>query len=520
MPAQQGEVALSTLFADVHYVFSPPHVKPPHHRFDKTCYVYLYHNPIQRRGRLEVANYAGTPEQDAFVGYLDMVRIERSHKHPTLFTIVVDGLTPQNGSAGSTPQTDLSQWHLPAPDQRGEGRYTYRLHTVEMYFWTVDDSEMFLDSLKRVVHESQLRLLDAPQQQQVPYQQQQQAQVADHRQSTVSPVVQKLEQVAISKPYQGQGRPDSISTTHSFPGPPTAPTPSNPHTTSSPPPVEAPANYAPMAYNPAAPAAPEPIAHREPTPPPPEAEHGTGLTAAVAQDHGNQYAPPHLQHQGSFPQQTGQQPYMPGPPPPQQQGVGSFSPPPSGTPVGIQRTNTTNSFPPPPPQAQSFAPPPNQPQNTGTPPQGMHQQQQPYGGYHSQQLSNYPGSPGHPPVQSPGFQPVQSPGFPPIQSPGFPPVPGNKPPSHSPSQPPTPGYAPQPSPGMPPGGYTQYNYAQNMSSSDPYAVHQQAYRPTENEAAHHKPPAQAGQKPGRFETGAKKFEKGVGGFLKKLDKKF
>ena len=44
------------------------------------------------------------------------------------------------------------------------------------------------------------------------------------------------------------------------------------------------ADFAPMAYNPAAPPAPEPIAHREKTPPPPDAADGTGLAAAAAAD--------------------------------------------------------------------------------------------------------------------------------------------------------------------------------------------------------------------------------------------
>ena len=58
----------SASFADVHYYFSPPAVKPAHHRFDKRSYVYLYHDAMNRRGRLEIANSAGTPEQDAFMG--------------------------------------------------------------------------------------------------------------------------------------------------------------------------------------------------------------------------------------------------------------------------------------------------------------------------------------------------------------------------------------------------------------------------------------------------------------------
>ncbi len=55
-------------FADIHYFFSPPSAKPLHHRFDKKSYLYLYHNAIQSRGRIEIANHAGTPDQDAFSG--------------------------------------------------------------------------------------------------------------------------------------------------------------------------------------------------------------------------------------------------------------------------------------------------------------------------------------------------------------------------------------------------------------------------------------------------------------------
>jgi hypothetical protein len=55
-------------FADIHYFISPPSQKPPHHRFDKGSYVYLYHNPIRQTGRIEIANHAGTPDQDAFAG--------------------------------------------------------------------------------------------------------------------------------------------------------------------------------------------------------------------------------------------------------------------------------------------------------------------------------------------------------------------------------------------------------------------------------------------------------------------
>ena len=55
-------------FADIHYYYGDPTAKPPHHRFDIGSYVYLFENAGQRRARIEVANNAGTPEQDAFNG--------------------------------------------------------------------------------------------------------------------------------------------------------------------------------------------------------------------------------------------------------------------------------------------------------------------------------------------------------------------------------------------------------------------------------------------------------------------
>jgi hypothetical protein len=405
---------------------------------------------------------------------LDTVRIEQSYKHPCLFTLTVDAFRSQGGSATSTPQQDLSQWHLPTHDPKNEAKYMYRIHTVDLYFWTADDATMFLDSAKRVVQAQQLQIVANPN---AP------APHAEHKNDMMNPVVAKLEKAAISH----SSRSPSISTTQSFPGPPTAPPPQ------SSPPVDN--NYAPMAYNPAAPAAPEPIAHREKTPPPLDAADGTGLGAAMHDQH-----PQHTQQysnplQSSFSPQPTTGPYIPGPPSRTQ----TFSSP---SPQGVQRTNTTGSLPPPPQSPPSFAPPPSAPppsyDSQGPSPQpGLHRQStQP-----TQQYANYPGSPGHPPVQSPGF------------------------PSHSPL--PSPGYAPQqqyqPLASPPPGGFTQYQYSsttQQTPGTDPYAMHQQLYRPTQQEAnvVDNEPtPAQRQSNMGKR---AEKVEKGVGKFLKKLDKKF
>ncbi|KAF2141003.1 uncharacterized protein K452DRAFT_251868 [Aplosporella prunicola CBS 121167] len=488
MPQQPGEVSLLTLFADVHFFFSHPAARPPHDRFDKGSYVYLYHNATDRRARIEIANHAGTPEQDAFMGYLDMVQVNRTYKQPNLFTITVD--PTGNGSAPGTPQQDFSQWHLPAPDPRNEGKYMYKLHTLDLYFWTVDDSNSFADSIRKTLQPHQVRILEAQQRH------------SEHS-DTMSPVVQKLEQIAVSKPYQH--RSNSVSTTQSYGGPVTGSTLSKP---SEGPQGDA-ASYAPMAYNPAAPAAPEPIAHREKTPPPVDAESGTGLAAAAMHDQSNQFPSQPLQQQATYQQH---QPYMPGPP---RQSTQSFPPPPllGGSPhPHMQRATTTNSFPPPPqaagtpPYGQTFAPPPTQ---AATPPYGQ-TPMPPHPGV--QRTSTMPAAYSSYPSQQPQYATYpQSPGYPPVQSPG-----------HSA----TPGHVPTPvqSPGFPPGSYSSYSYTNNQQSQDPYAIHGQAYRPTETEAAHggkksSPGPGPGAPGPGKFEQRVDRVEKGVSKFLKRLDKK-
>ena len=340
----------------------------------------------------------------------------------------------------------------------------YRLHTIDLYFWTVDDATMFLDSLKRVVNSHQLQVITNPN---IPSH-------SEHKNDVMNPVVAKLEKAAISHTSRN---PSISSATQSFPGPPTAPAP-----TSSPPAN----NYAPMAYNPAAPAAPEPIAHREKTPPPPDAADGTGLNSAAANDHlAHQYTNP---LQASFaPQPTSSQPYMPGPP--------SRTPTFTGAPgaPGIQRQNTSGSLPPPPNSPPAFAPPPSgtpQYDAQGNPQPNVHRQSS----VPAQQYANYPGSPGHAP---PGYGSTASP----LPSP-----------TYTPQQ-----YQPMASP--PPGGYSQYQYSTTSHSQNP--VHQQLYRPTKQEAETVDHDAANPQAPNsNIRKRVAKAEEGIGSLLKKLDKKF
>ncbi|KAF2856657.1 hypothetical protein T440DRAFT_512668 [Plenodomus tracheiphilus IPT5] len=467
MPPQQGEVSLLTLFADIHYYISPPTQTPPHHRFDKGSYVYLYHNPMRQTGRIEIANHAGTPNQDAFAGQLDTIKIEQTYKHPCLFTLTVDAFRTQSDSPASTPHQDVSQWHLPTPDPNNQGKYMYKLHTLDLYFWTPEDASLFLDSIRRVLQPHQLHIVRNPSA--TPTH-------SEHKNDALSPVIARLESVAISH----TSRTPSVGTTQSFPGPPAAPAP-----TSSPP-TELPPGYAPMAYNPAAPAAPEPIAHREKTPPPPDAATGTGLGSAAMHDqHASQYSNP---LQASYAPQPTSTPYMPGPPAPGQ----GFSGPPS-----MHRSNTSGSFPTAPQSPPSFAPPPSAPppgQYNGTPPPNLSRAST----MATQQYANYPSSPGFPPA------PQSPPAHTALPSPGFPP-------QH---------YQPMASP--PPGGYSQFSYgstAGQVPGTDPQSMHQQLYRPSENEASvvdHHDPNKQATSNMGKR---VEKVEKGVGRFLKRLDKK-
>jgi hypothetical protein len=85
-------------FADLHYYYGSPTAKPPHHRFDKGSYVYLFENAAQRRARLEVANNAGTPEQDAFVGceYHSIFYDTMSNNRDQIWTVLMSNILTNN----------------------------------------------------------------------------------------------------------------------------------------------------------------------------------------------------------------------------------------------------------------------------------------------------------------------------------------------------------------------------------------------------------------------------------------
>ena len=213
---------------------------------------------------------------------------------------------------------DQNEWHLPTYDPRNENKYHYKLHSLDIYFWTQQDALQFVNGVRRVLPSTQVKVLDEP--------------LPPHALST-SAVVQKLENVAISDPQYGA----SGSTQENALKKTTAGISSSATNGTLPPPPPLPANFAPMQYNPAAPAAPEAIKHREKTPPPDE-DLLDPLAVAVAHDYQKQPFTPGYPPQSQFPLGLA----SPGLP---HEGLGSpgaasgqFSPPPSQP--GLQRAAT------------------------------------------------------------------------------------------------------------------------------------------------------------------------------------
>ncbi|KAJ5891441.1 uncharacterized protein N7473_007669 [Penicillium subrubescens] len=471
MPPQPGEERLLTVFADIHYYFTAPTPRPLHHRFDKGSYLYVYHDASQNRARIEIANNPGTPDQDAFYGVLNNVHVRHSTHFPTHCTVTVDGV------AGLPPQ-QVSQhdWRLPGADPRSGQHELHRLHTLDIYFWTIDDTNEFLDTVGRVLPAAQLQT-DRPNAQLDP---------------PMSSVVQQLESVAVSDPaYQNGQTPNSRSEpavgapatqgppqAMSFPPPPpSVPTADqqsvNSGSQASTADKQDSAGFAPLPYNPAAPAAPEPIKHREKTPPPEDGTEGTGLAAALAADQGIPYTSPH--QMGSTP---GLSSFAP--PPTSAQGIPSYSSAPAIAPTGYASPPPsaglihTNSFPSQ-PSVQSPGSIPGYPQS-----------------FHIGQT--WPSTPGQgtmsfaPPPQDPNAHLYAQQVYGTPQSP--------------PQQ--------QVSPAVQIGGYSNYS---------------QLYRPTEAEAGGHgqkyaqKAMKAPGQRPRKLEENAMKLESGVNRFFKKLEKK-
>lgn len=463
------------------------------------------------------------------IAALGTVYLQNSPKFPTCLTIIVD----PHGAVTPEPSDHSEEWRLPSADPRDGGKFLYRLHTVDIYFWTIDDASSFLNTANRLLSPTQLAGTGPPQP--LP-------QAPRGEEATISPVVKQLENVAITDPAYSHGQTrNSRSELSSQPPPPPGPPPpatsvamSPQHTGQAPNSSVAttsgtepsPASYAPLAYNPSAPPAPEPIKHREKTPPPPDAADGTGLATANAMDQNQAFAPPPTQVPASFAPPPVNQAQVHGSTPPVGSHVGYGAPNPAAGLARAQRTSISSlsstpqhsnapSFVPPPPAvptppvagtsasrsgSMSFAPPP----------------QDPNAHIYAQQGLQSPGLPGSQPtgVQSPGHSPYGS---------TYNPAAHHQQPQQHHYQPQYPDYmqaAQQQQQAQPPvGGYANYSYDPQQthhSVGDP-SIHSQVYRPTETEAVPqgHKAAHRVGS---GYSDKAGRVEKGVNRFLKKLDK--
>lgn len=284
------------------------------------------------------------PAKCAVDTVLDQTHVRYSYRQHCMVSLTV------------ADSVDQSEWHLPTYDPRNENKYHYKLHSLDLYFWTQQDALQFINGVRRVLPPSHVEVLDEP--------------APPPQPVGMSSVVQKLEDAAISDPQYGASTASSQRTVHDLGlGGGAATVSPEASAAALPPPPPPPANFAPIAYNPAAPAAPEAIRHREKTPPPDE-DPLNPLAVAVAYDYQKQpftpAFPPGVTSPGLPPHGV----TSPGLPPPQ------FAGPPQHP--GVHRAATMpvhsgmaspglaspygSSFPGPP------APPPSQPASQPTPP--------------------------------------------------------------------------------------------------------------------------------------------------------
>jgi len=354
------------------------------------------------------------------------------------------------------------EWHLPTYDPHNQNKYHYKLHSLDIYFWTPQDAAEFVNGIRRVLPASQCEILDEPG-------------PPPRHTAEVSQVVQQLERAAIDDYIP---TPPSTVSQHgapAFPGPPISAV-SNFSGSGDGAPPPPPQQFSPIPYNPAAPAAPEQIRHREKTPPPDDGIVNP-LHQTLAYDAATPFSP------GLVPSGVG--PLSPG-----------FAPPNFQHPAG----------------APSFAPPPQQHNvaTLGFAPQGFGSL-----GGHPTGLSQHP--PVHPGLSRAATMPVTqgltSPGLtsPYGSSLGSPYTPG----SHTPTPPGLNAAPPPPVPQSSQSG-AGYNYnpatgAQPQASE--YNIHQQFYIPE----SQYKPKEETR---GKLEEKAGKLEKGVTGLLKRVEKRF
>ena len=451
---------------------------------------------------------------------MDTVTVQRSHKHQTLCTIQVDGYGSHQDETTTSASQPEHHWRLPNTDPRNEGKYLFRLHTLDIYFWKPEDADSFVAAAQNKMQPDQVKLLDMP------------AAPAAHEQA-MSPVVQRLESAAIHDPAYpaGQNRTPGLA-----PPGTTGPRDGAPRETrrQETPKTHDTAAFQPLAYNPAAPAAPEPIKHREKTPPPVDAEDGTGLAGAAQRDHTQAMSPQSSLSQPPYHQVPHSQGYI-SPQPPQAHTSSLASPAPQAGHTSLppseqgNRASSVTSFPLPPSKNGRGSVSPYTPASSTAPPS---QSTQGPASAHSVQAAP---SFSAPPQEQPPFyrRETNPPESPATEILGNSYVSGVRQPLQH-LQPQYASYTPSPPAHDRPeliGGYSDYQYGQQQSQqhhhhnaqSNEYDIHSQVYRPTLEEASKHKPSkistSAAASPSGRLEQNTGKVDKKVNSFFKKLEKK-
>jgi len=338
----------------------------------------------------------------------------------------------------------------------------YAVKQLDIYFWREEDVQLMLEELTRI-HVRSL-LIDEMEVHHAP-------EVAPE--GDESPLVKKLEFAVEDEPLR-----TSLSSTST-----------SPQTVSVVP------DFVPAVYNPASPAAPEPIVYREKTPPPADAGHGSlaeslesgnhlsaAPTASSSHQHDSRSSPSSQQNMSFAPPPTAQSST-----PEQLQSLFSPQASPSTPPakgslplrqsMGPQPTYpraqyATYNIPPPPP-----APPSIPPQVERSPPGHLHYMEHVYSPLHSAQAQGRVSPSMHSPVYSQYGTPTSA-------------------------------------------YFTHPSYAASLPAS-PYAVHAQVYRPDEGETnqgsqgSHRK---QGGSVLDIVDARAEKIDKGMSKWLKRLDK--
>jgi hypothetical protein len=132
---------------------------------------------------------------------LDQTHLRYSYKHTCKVSLTV------------ADNVEQSEWHLPTYDPRNENKYYYKLHSLDVYFFTQQDALKFVNGVRMVIQPSQVEVLDEPGPPPQP--------------APMSSVVQQLEHLAVSDPQYGATNQATQGSSQSFAPPPKEPAPTS-----------------------------------------------------------------------------------------------------------------------------------------------------------------------------------------------------------------------------------------------------------------------------------------------------